>query len=514
VTSVAPPSVGRVVFVGAGPGSPDLLTLRGRDWLEAADVVVHDRLVPAWFLAHVPPSATRIPVDRDAAGVDQGRSTGELLVRLASDGATVVRLKGGDPTIFARLAEELEPLHRAGVPTEIVPGVTAAMAAAAAAGIPLTSREGGSSLSLVTGHDARGKPEPVDFRRLAQLPGTLAVYMGTDRVADWSRQLLEAGRAPDTPVTVVSRCSWPDEAVTVTSLAACAAGTAPWCMPAVLLVGPLASAAVTRGGPLHGRVVIVTRPVGQEGTLVAAVRAAGGACLHVPVVRIGEPPDWAPLDAAVAAASSYDWIVFASGNGVRSFVSRLRAAGLDGRALGTARLAAIGPATGRCLEEAGFVCDLVPDVFRSEGLVEAFPPPIRGGRFLLVRADRGREALRSGLLERGGHVDEVVAYSSQPETGFDPAVLESLPDAGRCWITLTSAAIVEAAVRLFGERMRSWRIASLSPVTTAALRRFGLEPDAEAEAATAEDLVAAICRQERDSAPPAPSESAAAPGRG
>ena len=146
--------------------------------------------------------------------------------------------------------------------------------------------------------------------------------------------------------------------------------------------------------------------------------------------------------------------------------------------------------------------------------MEAFPPPIRGGRFLLVRADRGREALRSGLLERGGHVDEVVAYSSQPETGFEPAVLESLPDAGRCWITLTSAAIVEAAVRLFGERMRSWRIASLSPVTTAALRRFGLEPDAEAEAATAEDLVAAICRQERDSAPPAPSESAAAPGRG
>jgi len=482
-----------VSFVGAGPGAADLLTLRGLDRLRQADVVVHDQLVPPPVLAEIPAAAERIVVDRgDPGDPDPGGTTGELLARLAAAGRTVVRLKGGDPTVFARLAEELEPLRRAGVAVEIVPGVTAAFAAAAAATVPLTSRTSASSLTLVTGHEARGKTEAVDFRPLAALPGTLAVYMGVEQLAAWSRDLIAAGRAADTPVLLVSRCSWPDERLARSTLGSCAADAArdSWRSPAVLLVGPVAAAA--QSGPLAGSEVIVTRPAGQQAELTARIRAAGGRPLAAPVIRVGPPPSWAPLDAAVGRIDTYDWIVFASVNGVQAFLDRLRLAGRDGRALGTARLAAIGPATRARLEAAGYVCDLVPADYRSEGLVAAFAGEHPGGRFLLVRATAGRDLLRRALEDRGHVVDEVAAYASQPVEALEPALGDRLPGP-EAWITLTSGAIVEAAVRLFGDRLRTWRIASLSPVTTAALRRFGLEPAAEAAEATSAALVAAIC---------------------
>ncbi|MFM7137668.1 MAG: uroporphyrinogen-III synthase, partial [Planctomycetota bacterium] len=245
------------------------------------------------------------------------------------------------------------------------------------------------------------------------------------------------------------------------------------------------------GGPLAGCEVIVTRPAGQQAELFARVRAAGGRPIAAPVIGIGPPASWEPLDAALERLDTYDWLVFASANGVRGFLDRLRLSGRDGRALGTARLAAIGPATRASLEAVGYVCDLVPDDFRSEGLVAAFAGQPRGGRFLLVRAAAGRDLLRRELEARGHEVDEVAAYASEPVRSLEPALAGELPGPG-AWITVTSGAIVEAAVRLFGERLRSWRIASISPVTSATLRRFGLEPVAEAEAATAAALVEAI----------------------
>jgi uroporphyrinogen III methyltransferase/synthase len=391
--------------------------------------------------------------------------------------------------VFARLAEELEPLQRAGIAVEIVPGVTAAFASAAAAVVPLTSRTTASSLTLVTGHEARGKTEPIDFRPLAALPGTLAIYMGVEQLTGWSRDLIAAGRSADTPVTLVSRCSWPDERQATSSLGTCAADAARegWQSPAVMIVGPVVAGAVT--GPLAGCEVIVTRPAGQQAELVARIRALGGRPIAAAVIGIGPPASWEPLDAALGRLDTYDWIVFASGNGVRGFLDRLRLAGRDGRALGTARLAAIGPATRASLEAAGYVCDLVPDDYRSEGLVEALAEQPPGGRFLLVRAAAGRDLLRRELEARGHEVDEVAAYASEPVQ----AIAERLPGPG-AWITVTSGAIAEAAVRLFGARMRGWRIASLSPVTSAVLRRFGLEPAAEAAAATTASLVEAIRR--------------------
>lgn len=494
VPSESPLTLGMVSFVGAGPGAADLLTVRGLARLRDADVVVHDRLVPEPLLEEIPAGVERIVVDRgDLDDPDPGGTTGELLVRLAAAGRTVVRLKGGDPTVFARLAEELEPLRRAGVAVEIVPGVTAAFAAAAAAVVPLTSRAEASSLTLVTGHEARGKTEPVDFRPLAALPGTLAVYMGVDQLAAWSRDLIAAGRPAATPVVLVSRCSWPDERQAGSTLGTCAADAARhgWRAPAVMIVGSVTTAA--SNGPLAGREVIVTRPAGQQAELLARIRAAGGRPIPAPVIRIGPPATWGPLDEAVERLDTYDWIVLASANGVRGLLERLRFAGRDGRALGTARLAAIGPATRATLEAAGYVCDLVPTEFRSEGLVAAFASQPRGGRYLLVRAATGRDLLPRELEACGHSVDEVAAYASEPVTAIEPAVAEQLPGPG-AWITVTSGAIVEAAVRLFGDRLREWRIASISPITSAALRRFGLEPAAEALEATASGLVEAICR--------------------
>lgn len=485
-----------VFFVGSGPGAADLLTVRAVECLRRADVVVHDRLVHAAVLAQVPAGTRRICIDRrDTSDPDPGATTGELLVDLAAAGRCVVRLKSGDPTVFARLAEELGPLKRAGVAVEIVPGVTAALAAAAAAALPLTSRDDASSLTFVTGHEARGKPEPIDLAPLAAVPGTLAVYMGLGQIASWSSRLIDAGRPGDTPVTLVSRCSWPDQRVEESTLAACAedAALGDWRSPAILIV---AGGSPPPAGPLAGRLVIVTRPEGQGAELCALVRAAGGRCRHLPVIRIGPPADPGPLVAALGRLDLFDWIVFASANGVEAFCDRLRTSGRDGRAFGTARLAAIGPATRRSLEAAGHVCDLMPGEYHSEGLLAAFRDLPAGGRFLLVRADRGRDVLRHGLEGAGHHVEEVVAYASEAVERLDSSEEAALASAVTPWLTVTSAAIAAAGVRLFGRWIRGWRIASLSPVTSAALRRFGLEPTVEAADATAAGLMAAIISHE------------------
>ena len=507
ISTSSPP--GRVAFVGAGPGAADLLTLRAVDRLRSADVVVHDSLVPRRVLDEVNPAAERIAVDRDQEQrPSPGTATGRLLARLALEGRTVVRLKGGDSTVFARLTEELEPLRQAGVEVEFVPGITAALAAAAAAGVPLTSRDAASSVTLVTGREADGKTEGIDFRSLAGLPGTLAVYMGVEQVARWSRELLAAGLPATTPLTIVSRCSWPDQRIGRSTLGDCVGDFSRqgWRPPAVVLVGVAAPPAV---GPLEGRLVLATRPAGQDGEMAAAVRAAGGECVNVPLVRIADPPSWEPLDEAIRRADTYDWIAFASANGARSFARRLTALGLDARALGTAQLAAIGPATRRQLEASGLRCDLVPPTFSSEGLAAALAGRAVRGRHLLVRADRGRDVLRRDLESQGHHVDEVVAYGTFPVDALDPEVLAGVDAAPVAWITLTSPAIADAAASLLGPRLKTWKIATISPLTTAALARHGLEPAAEAVEATAAGLVEAIVRHEAAGIRP-PAESAGA----
>jgi len=492
---------GRVLFVGAGPGDPALLTVRAVDCLRHADVVVYDTLVPQQVLDLAAPTVERLPVPRDSrdGDGDPGEAIGRLLVNLALDGRMVVRLKGGDPAVFGRLIEEMAPLREAAIPVEIVPGITAATAAAAAAGIPLTSRSAASSLTILTGHEAADKREAIDFRSLSNLPGTLAIYMGVEQVERWSQGLLSAGKPADTPVTIVSHCSWPDQRIAVSTLADCAADFArhTWPSPAVVIVGEVAQPALgswspADRGPLAGRRVVNTRPSGQGDDLDALIRAAGGSSLRVPTICIGPPPSWEPLDDAIRRADTFDWIVFASANGVRGFVDRLREAGLDGRALGTARLAAIGPATRQELDRAGFACDLTPAVFRSEGMITAIGRVPAPARFLLVRANRGRDLMRRELEAQGHSVIEVAAYASEPIEALDAATAATLEQTPVDWVTVTSSLIAESAVRLFGQRLRQWKIASLSPITTATLRRHGFDPTVEAAEAVGDSLVTAM----------------------
>lgn len=523
--SVAPAGAtstpGRVIFAGAGPGDPQLLTLRAMECLRRADVVVHDALVPPAVLDAAGTSARRIPVPRSPNGdEDPGITVGRLLVDLARRQSLVVRLKGGDPTVFARLAEEQQPLREAGIAWEIVPGVTAALAAAAAAGVPLTSRASASSVTFLTGHEACDKDSTLDFSALARLPGTLAVYMGVEQVTTWSRSLMAAGKSGDTPVTIVSRCTWPDQRTCVTTLARCASelDRCHWTAPAIVIVGDVigetSPAASTPGHALAGQTILVTRPAGQGGDLVAAIAAHGGSAVHLPVIMIGPPDSWAPLDRAIDVADTFDWIVFASANGVRAWCERLRGAGRDLRHLGTARIAAIGPATAREAALHGIHCDLVPDEHRSEGIVAALGGEARRGRFLLVRANRGRDVMRVGLEALGHHVTEVAAYASHMADPVDAETLATLT-ADIDWITITSSFIADSAVRLFGDRLRTWKVASISPITTAALANAGIHPTVEAERPTNDGLVEAIIRWEaarRDLAHPAGSVDSARPG--
>ncbi len=499
--------------MGAGPGHPDLLTVRAADCLARAAVVVHDGLVPAALLDAAAPQAERILVPRATGDCDPGTQTGRLLADLALSGRSIVRLKGGDPAVFGRLAEELQPLRDAGIAFEIVPGVTAALAAAAAAGVPLTSRQAASSLTILTGHEADEKDEGLDLPSLAGLPGTLAIYMGVEQVHRWSQALLSAGKSPDTPVTVISRCSWPDQRIAVTTLGACGVDfeRCRWSSPAVVIVGDVAEGSLhhePHPRPLAGRRVLVTRPQDQGTELIAAITALGGDSLHMPVVRIEPPDSWEPLDRAIAAADTFDWIVFASANGVRSFVDRLREARRDGRHLGTARLAAIGSATAAALEAAGFRCDLEPERFQSEGIVESLGHRLRQGRFLLVRADRGRDVMRRDLTALGHHVTEVAAYASRSVAALPPDTLSALDRAGVDWITITSSFIAESAARLFGDRLRRWKIASLSPVTSATLDSLGFPSTVEASRPTSAALAAAIAAWESAPSSAQPSQSA------
>jgi len=485
------------VFVGAGPGDPELLTLRAAECLRQADVIVHDTLVPEAVLAVAGDSPARIPAPRPrSAEEDAGIAIGRLLVDLAGRHRLVVRLKGGDPAMFARLAEEQQPLRQAGIPFAIVPGVTAALAAAAAAGVPLTSRAAASSVTFLTGHEACDKDASLDFTALARLPGTLVIYMGVEQIEAWSSSLIAAGKPADTPVTVISRCSWPDQRLCVTTLAGCRVefDRCRWPAPAIVIVGDVAGQAAVAGGSsgLAGRTVVVTRPAGQGAELAMLVAAHGGAAVQVPVIRVGPPSSWEPLDAAIRVADTFDWIVFASVNGVRAFCERLRHAGHDIRRVGTARIAAIGPATAREAALHGIRCDLVPEEHRSEGIVAALGDTMRRGRVLLVRANRGRDAMRCGLEALGHDVTEVPAYATQPLDAIDPETLAAIDRAGIDWITVTSSFIAESAVRLLGPRMRACRVASMSPVISATLREAGIVPAVEAVAPTNAALVEAI----------------------
>jgi uroporphyrinogen III methyltransferase/synthase len=498
--AVAPRNLGTVFLVGAGPGDPGLITWRGAECLRRADAVLYDYLVNPRVLEHARPGAERVCLGRH--GRDRIMAQAEInarLIALAQAGRTVVRLKGGDPVVFGRLAEEVEALTAAGIPYQIVPGVTAALAAGSYAGIPITHRDQASAVALVTGQEGEGKEQTgLDYAALATFPGTLVFYMGVTTAPEWTAALIAAGKPSDTPAALVRRCTWPDQRTIRCTLAEVPARVKSEKLrpPAIVIVGDVADLAPAESWftarPLFGTRVLVTRPREQAEGLLGPLEDLGGGCLIQPVIEISPPPDWGPVDSSLRRLDQFDWLVFSSANGVRHLLDRLLSGEGDLRALGQIKLAVIGPGTAEALAGYHLKADLCPDEYRAESLAAALAGEAKGKRFLLARASRGREVLADELTAAGAQVEQIVVYESRDVTATEEDVAAALAAGQIDWITVTSSAIARSLVALFGESLRKSRLVSISPVTSATLRELGYEPAAEATEYTMPGVVAAI----------------------
>lgn len=493
--------IGKVYLVGAGPGDPGLLTLRGAECLRMADVVLYDYLAAPELLSHTKPGAELICLGRHGCGRLMSQTeTCAAMVRHAKSGRTVARLKGGDPAIFARLAEEIAALEAESVAYEIVPGVTAASAASSHGGVPLTDRDEASCVAFVTGHERQEKEvhETLDYAALGKFPGTLVIYMGLTTAPHWSQALIEGGKPAATPVAIVRRCSLPDQQTIVTSL-----GEMPGLLqskklrpPAVIIVGDVARASTEtswfNARPLFGRTVLVTRPEHHADTLAKRLGDLGASVICQPAIEISPPYDWSAVDATIGRLNEFDWLAFSSTNGVQYFLTRILALGHDMRALGSARLAAIGPATTHALHGFHLRADVQPDTYRAEALAESLAPQVNGKRVLLLRASRGREVLAETLQAAGANVEQVVVYESADILTPHDDALEALVTGKIDFMTVTSSAIAHSLANMFGEALLNTRLAAISPLTADTLAELGYPASVVADSYTCEGLVAAI----------------------
>jgi uroporphyrinogen III methyltransferase/synthase len=497
------PAPGRVYLVGAGPGDPELITLKGLRCLQQAEVVVYDRLANEALLQHVPASTIRVFAGKaPGAHALSQEQINALLVQHGRAGRRVVRLKGGDPYVFGRGGEEAEALVAAGVPYEVVPGITSAIAAPAYAGIPLTHRDVTPAFTVVTGHEDPAKDaSTVPWPALAAGADTLVFLMGVGRLALIAEQLVAHGRAPDTPVAVVRRGTWPDQQVVAATLSDIAERVAEIGLtaPAVTVVGNVVALAQTLGWsgaqPLAGRRVLVTRAREQASALSALMRSFGATVLEFPAIRIVPAEDYAALDGALAALSAYTWVCFTSVNAVEAVDRRLRAIGRAWDAVAGARLAAIGPATARALRAHGCAVAYVPERFLADE-VAAGLPDVEGARILLARADIADARLVERLQARGARVDQFVAYRTLVADQDAGPLRARLAGGEIDVVTFASSSTVRNLCRALGEDapelLRRTLIACIGPVTAATAREEGLEPAVVAGEHTIPGLVRAI----------------------
>ena len=472
---------GIVYLVGAGPGDPGLMTQRALALIAAADVVLYDRLIPPGALdgARADAELRYVGKEPGSAAVSQEEINAEL-VALGRAGRVVVRLKGGDPFVFGRGGEEAEALAAAGVRFEVVPGVTAGVAAPAYAGIPVTHRSGASSVAFVTGHEDPSKDETaLDWDALARFPGTLVFYMGIKNLPLIAQRLVAGGRPPDEPAAVVAQGTFPSQQTISGTLAEIASQAAHIRPPAITVVGPVASLAETLGWlerrPLHGQVVAVTRARAQASELAARLRALGAEVIEAPAIRIE------PLPVALDPPD-HDLVCFTSPNGVHLFFAALAG---DARSLAGRRVAAIGPGTAAALRSHGIEADVVPERSVAESLLESLAanPPARA---LIARAATARDVLPDGLRALGAEVDVVALY----ETVAEPVDPEAVKRA--TYVTFTSSSTVRFFLSGGGVIANGARVASIGPVTSETLREHGIEPDVEAVEHDIDGLVAAL----------------------
>jgi len=494
----------KVYLVGAGPGDPGLITLKGRQALERADCVLYDHLASERLLDYAPPKAERIYVGKKRAKHEMSQEEiSALMVERAQRGLTVVRLKGGDPFIFGRGGEEIEALAAAGVPFEIVPGVTTPLGLAAYTGVPLTHRDHTSAVTFVTGH----RVDAIDWGKVGASE-TVVLFMGLVNFAAIAQEMIKHGRSADTPAMAVRWATRPDQQTVVGTLSTLPSliverGLRP---PATIVIGEVVALRDRFNWfeklPLFGKKIVVTRDHRQAAELAGPLSELGAEAILLPAIEIREPEDHSALDHAIARLRTYDWLIFTSVNGVRYFMERLDRSARDLRALSSVKICAIGPATRAAVEALHLKVDLMPQEYVAESLVAAFTDEhLNGRRILLPRAAVARDLVPKELERRGASVEVVEAYRTVAPAGLAEHAAEVFarkPD----WITFGSSSAVKNLVHSAGPvALHDIGIASIGPVTSATVRECGLEVDAEAKPYTMEGLIAALVQAHTKAAP-------------
>jgi uroporphyrinogen III methyltransferase/synthase len=497
-------ALGKVYLVGAGPGDPGLITVRGLEVLSRADAVLYDALAHPALLDACPKAEKRNVGKRYGEDSAVQAAINAELVALAKAGKRVVRLKGGDPLLFARGAEELQALLKENVEFEIVPGVASPLAASAFGGIPLTHRELSSSVTFITGSDREGKEwSPESWLKLATATDTICILMGMRRIEDIMRAIIAGGRGAETPAAVVQWAARPEQRVVTGTLATIAAraraeGIA---NPAVIIVGEVVA---LRGElrwfdnrPLFGKNLLVPRPAEQGRATAAAIRARGASPRLLPAIEIREPTDSAPLARAIGELRDFDWVLFTSANGVTHFTSALGRAGLDARAFANAKIGAIGPKTALALESFGLRADLVAEEFVGEGLANAVLARGVPGRVLLARALVARDALPD-LLRRAGSLVDVVPVYETVAADAGQALRAHFEKREIDAALFTSSSTVNAVVDTLGRQapdiLGGVTVASIGPITSKTLAERGIRVDTEALTFTVDGLLDALER--------------------
>ncbi|TMK89370.1 MAG: uroporphyrinogen-III C-methyltransferase [Actinobacteria bacterium] len=472
-------------LVGAGPGDPDLLTVKGADVLRRADVVVYDRLSVSSLLDLAPPDAERLSVGKTPGHPSMAQDEiNALLVSRGRAGKEVVRLKGGDPFVFARGGEEAQALLDAGVPFEVVPGITSAVGVPAYAGVPVTYRGLSTSFTVVTGHEDPWAATETDWEAVARVGGTIVILMGVATRAAIAERLMAGGLAGETPVAAVRWGTRPEQRTVRTTLAHL--GATELEPPVTMVVGGVADLDLRwfESRPLFGRKVVVTRAREQASELVDRLHRLGAETVELPAITIDEPGDGgAALRGAALRVGHYDWVIFTSANAVERFCARLH----DARSLAGVRVAAIGPGTAGALRSFGVEPDLVPENFVAESLIEVFP--FGNGEVLLPRAAVAREVLPESLRAKGWRVDVVEAYLTR---SAEPSA-SALAEAGKAdAITFTSSSTVTNFLHVAGLDAVPPVVVCIGPVTAETARAAGLTVDVVAEEHTIDGLVQAL----------------------
>lgn len=498
----APPSKGIVYLVGAGPGDPGLLTLRAKECIEQADVLIYDYLSNPEFLRMAKADSERIYAGKKAKDHTLTQDQiNALIVAKAKEGKVVTRLKGGDPVLFGRGAEEAAELAEAGIRYEIVPGVSSSIAGPIYAGIPVTHRAHASQLTIFTGHEDPTKPESsLDYAHLAKTPGTRVMLMGVERMMEITSELIKHGAAPETPVALVRWATRGNQQTLVATLGTIAdkVKETGFKAPAVCVIGDVVKERENinwfEDRPLFGRRIIVTRTRHQAGGLTKELSKLGADVIELPTIKIVEPQNPMLFGELVQDCHTYDWIVFTSPNGVDAFFTMFYKLYNDARSIGGVRIACIGPGTADKVKQYHMAVDLMPDKYVAEALVKKFKDEenVENQTILWVKAEEAREVVISELTKQGAIVDEGIAYRTVPETEDNQPAITRMNEEGADIITFTSSSTVECFFDLGLKLPEGIKIASIGPVTSETLRKRGLRIDIEAKEFSIPGLVKAI----------------------